>query len=264
MLDSTHSFHFHPPKFNRQTDRVHPIRIEVYGKKSFRKDDEMGMCSIEWWLEPGLMEDGKAIVEADLKSIDISSDGSGKPGRITLKLQIPNFVKKAGVIGPKKVEDLPSLIAKTAKVTIKPGAEEEAEGKEKKKKDKKKEEEDGEDIYDFVSDSQITFNVWCEETGTNQIISSSIKTTFGEITNMVIAMTGLSNPQGEKYKLFASPPAFRNRYCNDLPYRNKEKVKKALNAKTINVNKKLQLATIEYWVHFKIARRRSHTEKVRS
>lgn len=219
---------------NRKTDRVHPIRIEVYGKKSFRKDDDIGMCSIEWWLDTGLMEDGKAIVEADLKSIDISPDASGKQGKLTLKLQIPNFVKKVGVIGPKKAEDLPSIIARTAKATIKPGAEEAAEKKEKEKEKHKKKEEI-EDVYEFIKESQIMFNVWCEETGKGEVISTSAKTTFAEISKMAAAIGGLNVMKLDEYRLFGSPTAFRNRYCNDLPYDPKEKVGKALNAKTINV-----------------------------
>lgn len=206
----------------------------MYGKRSFRKDDEIGTCSIEWWLNTDLVNDGKAIFDINLKGMTPSLDYCGGVGKITLKLQNLNAKKEPGIVGVK--EDITTIIAKTAKITIKP---ESGEEEKKDKKDKKDRRDDGDDdeidISDVISESQITFNIWCMEKGEYQAITTSTKNTFEDVTRIAVIATDLVGSECD-YRLFASPPAFRNKYCNDLPYNPKDKLYKAIRSKSVNVN----------------------------
>ena len=89
---------------------------------------------------------------------------------------------------------------------------------------------------DDIKSCQITFKIWCEETGQGRMMSTYTNVTFEEIKNKALAAAGLAGATDE-YRLFASPPAFRSKYCNDLAYDPKDKVAKALRSKTINVKK---------------------------
>ena len=89
----------------------------------------------------------------------------------------------------------------------------------------------------FIDDSkscQITFKIWCEEKKEGRMMSTYTNVSFEEIKNKALAAFGMAGAV-EEYRLFASPPAARVKYCNDLPYHPKDKVSKAIRSKSINV-----------------------------
>lgn len=194
------------------------------------------MCAIEWWLDSGLMENGKTIIEAELKTLDLDPGQSAKPGKITIMLQIPNFKKEPGIVAPKKDDPL-TTIAKSVKIATKPVDD-------KKKKtgkadnnvndDSNNDDDDGMDISEAYSGDQVSFNVWYEGKNESQTISVSIKSTFGDILRMAIITAGITE-DANSYRLYGSPPAYRNKYYGNLPYESKDKIWKALRSRLINV-----------------------------
>ena len=220
------------------------------------RDDFVGVCLVEWWKVADLMTNGKARFEGELKqgtslakkSSNVSN--SGEACKIEVQLQLMAFVPSSASKAqppqqqqqqqqqqqeqqpPQATNESDTLF--TAGLTI---------GGMLKQTMSQKIVVNTDDQDEKFKDMPITFKIWCEETGQGQVMSTYTNVTFEEIKNKALAAAGLAGATDE-YRLFASPPAFRSKYCNDLAYDPKDKVAKALRSKTINVKKKTIIKTL--------------------